>query len=217
MYCAKHPDELVKFHCKDCIKLICIICNGTEHKQHTAETVAEALEYTLDDVRKHQENVKKVILQNKAALNDASCHMESLRKSYDKTENEIDAKYNEVIAKMNNERKHLKDKLARAKAEQLNKIEDWIKTVQYKLKSQENVIALSDTTITNSQNASLLQALQSGVLQNLKAHSTSNPEIPDYNQTITVKFQSAQMIKEHVIGDITKQITNNTATATSFY
>ena len=38
VFCDVHSSEPVKLHCSDCEKLICLLCSGTTHKQHTLVT-----------------------------------------------------------------------------------------------------------------------------------------------------------------------------------
>ena len=47
VFCDVHRSKAAEIHCRNCNQLICLLCNGTTHKQHTAETIAEALERIL--------------------------------------------------------------------------------------------------------------------------------------------------------------------------
>ena len=56
-HCKKHPQEHIKLYCKDCKVMVCLLCNGTEHKTHEAATIDDAVQ-----------SAKKVTLDKKAKI-----------------------------------------------------------------------------------------------------------------------------------------------------
>ena len=202
VYCAKHPQEIVKFHCKDCKMLICPVCFGTMHKQHSAETIDEALEHTLSMVRENQEKIKKVITQNEAALAKATADIANVEEHYDQIEKQIEQKREEIMRKVLEDSEELKRKLAKTQSAHVDEIQQIIKTTDLTLKSQKNILRLSNTTLATAHSTILLQTLQAGVTQGLLSHLEDSPRIVKCQVEAEVVYKEAQLKRENLLGDI---------------
>ena len=100
VFCDVHPSKQVELHCRDCKQLICLLCNGTTHKQHTAETIEEALQQILPVVRENQVKVKAMIATTKAEINQEKEEEQESAKQHDDLDNEIKARYDVMMAKL---------------------------------------------------------------------------------------------------------------------
>ena len=202
IHCEIHSGEIVKLHCKDCQKLICLLCNGTEHKLHHAETIDEAIKNLLPIVTKRTEEVKTQISVKEKALSDVQDKKRVIRKQYDDIESSIDAKCQAIIAKAREDCKMAKQYLTDRKHTNIKMIEELEERLEVQLKGQRNIVALSETALASTQGTSLLQAMQSGILESLQSQ-LQHEDIPDIDGNVKVKFQPAMESFDNIIGNIT--------------
>ena len=126
VYCEKHPSNIAEVHCLDCKALICLICNGTEHKQHTAETLEQAVEREKELVVAKINKVKQLVSKNKQDVAQAKVHIEDINKEYTETEQSIDDKYQDIIMQAKEYRDVAKTQLSAKKNQQIGEINSWI-------------------------------------------------------------------------------------------
>ena len=190
VFCQVHSSEQVKLHCRDCKKLICILCNLTTHKTHSVETIEEALQQILPVVKDNQVKVKALIEQTKHSISDGKTQKDDITAMYDDVSKDIDAKYALWVKRLNEDRAALLKELDISKEKSICQVETRVKQLEQKLHSQENVLSLSQSTLDTAQNISLLKALQSGVLDSLNGAlngSEKNPKRPRFEVSFDEK------------------------------
>ena len=188
VYCPHHLEELAKFNCKDCNELICLICNGTKHKLHQAESIQEALDRLIPTIKEQGETVKTRIKDNETLLADLKQRSKQIEKGYEQLEKEVDEKYDEVVRKARDDKQQTKQQLNEMKDKQMKDVEKSIRKVEITLKSQHNIIALSDTTLSTAQGTSLLQTIQSDVKGSLSSFVEERPTLDPCSFEFLAKF-----------------------------
>ena len=199
VYCDVHSSEQVKIHCRDCKQLICLLCNETTHKTHTAETIEEALQQMLPIVSENQLKAKTLIQDTQISLAEAKQKKQVMKKMYDDIRKDVAAKYKEMTERLNEDHAALLKELDASEVEATGEHESHVKQLELKLQSQENVLSLSQSTLDTVQNISLLKALQSGILDSLKGTLHAENTAPTLGQT-TLEFITKHLDAENMIG-----------------
>ena len=204
VFCARHPDKHVELHCKQCQMLICILCRGTDHHFHEAETIQDALNYIVPIVQQNTERIEKRIKENQEVKDTMNASLTDLDKTYKKIEKEIDDKHGEIMRKIDTERKLLKEQLSVAQEKQASEIKKGIDALDLRWKSEKNMLALSNATLTTAQGTSLLRALQGGVSDSLVTYLATEPDFPKFESGSQVQFQPSAVLQDHLLGSISE-------------
>ena len=77
-YCEKHPKEELKVICKDCDKMLCLVCKLTDHEKHTstdisdeAKTVKESIQKKIREMYENISTLEDVDKRQRATERDA--------------------------------------------------------------------------------------------------------------------------------------------------
>ena len=176
LFCELHPDKTLEFHCKDCNRLTCLLCNGTAHKMHTAETVGEALARIVDDVKRKQLDVTACHKEAMSALKQARRDETQLEAEYATLDDVVDAQLQLAMEILKSNGDQVKAELKSMKQEQLAKVSGHQKTLKATVKAQQSILELTESVLKTHKNGSPLHSLQSGVRDCLETYCTLEPE-----------------------------------------
>ena len=151
VFCTKHLKEEIKVVCKDCDKMLCVVCKLTDHEKHNSVDIEDEAE----DVKK---KLKKVILKaensvskldkiraNLHAAKAESCKsrdntLQELRDHGSKLKDQIDKKISEIEMSVNGQCKDACSNIASLSTD-TGKIR---KSLSYLSEHANQVISLSD-------------------------------------------------------------------------
>ena len=204
-YCQVHPSKPVEIHCRDCKQLVCLLCNGTTHKTHSAETIEEALQQILPVVKDNQLKVKAMIRGTQARLHDIKQQEQETKRMHQNARKEVHENCKEFMQRLKEDCDALLKEIDASEQKAAVENESHAKQLELKLQSQENVLSLSQSTLDTAQNISLLKALQSGVLDSLKSAlkvDNSAPTAP-VEQTV-LEFKKMTPRAKNFLGTISK-------------
>ena len=205
VYCQRHPQELVKLHCKDCKTLICFLCNGTGHKSHDAETIDEAVQNILPVLKESTIQFEDTVNENEKALEDSTVKGEALKKTFEEMEKAIDQKCEEIIRKVREDCKQVKQQLKDVKEEECGKIEAYRKHLEVKIQSQKNVVVIKTTTAECTQGTSLLQIAEWGSVDDGGTGIQKSEKVDKYFSNFKVGFIEASEVELNQIGKVSSK------------
>ena len=210
VFCRMHQAKPAELYCRDCKQLICLLCNGTTHKTHSAETVEEALQQILPAVREKQLEVKAKIECTQACITEAKHRKQETEDMLTSVSEDLEAKYEKAMNKLKADYAELSDEIKSSQAIRQKQQDLEIHQLELKLQSQENVMSLSQSTLDTAQNISLLKALQSGVLDSLNGTIAVSTDTNDsIDETIDViELQSQPIQDQNLIGTLVTHLFN---------
>ena len=186
VFCDVHPEEMIKLHCKDCRKLICLLCNGTAHKNHRAETVDDAINDVKPRVMRMRNKCEDLLGTCYQVLQSAHGHAQSLTQQYKDIEGCIDQKFDDVIARVRKDCAELIRELNESRVSQIREINKHIVVLNEDIEKRKTVLETFDKVLSDRQGVYLLHGLQNDLLPTLRELSK---EIKALNfEGINIKF-----------------------------
>ena len=67
-FCAKHPKEEIKVVCKDCEKMLCIVCKLTDHEKHNTVDISDEIVYVKKKLNEAIQKAENTISKSKQML-----------------------------------------------------------------------------------------------------------------------------------------------------
>ena len=205
VYCQHHPAKHVEIYCKDCKKMICLLCNGTEHKSHEADTIDEAVKKVLKSLHENSTKLNEAITEKEKVLQDTTEQGERLKKTFEDIEKRADRKCEDIICKAREDCKKVKQQLASLKEEEFAKMELFRKELEMGLQCQKNNVALSGAILFFSKGTSFLQLVESGVGKGFETGSTTDATIDKYVTGYKYDFDETFAQTGNMIGFVSKQ------------
>ena len=202
VYCERHRQELVKFHCKDCKELICILCNGTEHKSHDAETIDEAVQKLLPVFKENTKQLEDIVKTNEADLEYSTVKGQALKKRFEDMEKQIDGKCKEMIREIRDDCKQVKKQLKDIKDEKCGKLEAYRKKLEAKIQSQKNMVLVKTTAVVSAQGTSLLRIIEWGDTINGGHIQITNDKVEMSDAEYEVDFVETVSTELNLIGNV---------------
>ena len=206
VYCPIHPGEIMKFNCIDCNVLICVICNGTKHKSHQAESIEEALEKLISMFIGHKEIIDKRIHENEILLTNLKTRSDEIVKECESVETALQQRYDQVVSKAQQDKAKCLQDLQEIRDQQMIIIVRFIKQVERTLQQQRSLRMLNETSLSITQGSSLLQTLQENMVSLTELNA---PMTKDY-LIASAKFEPNKN-QESFIGTVSKMSANPSA------
>ena len=128
----------MKLYCKDCNELICMLCNGSDHKTHEAEIIAKSIERALVSIKTNRATIEEKVESDKVRLDEFTKHGEKTKKEYEELEKKVDEKYAEVLRKAKEDYKKVKQELQGKREDDYNKIETLRKQIGLDIQTKQN-------------------------------------------------------------------------------
>ena len=207
VHCTKHPDETLKFNCKQCGTLLCTTCVLIEHKSHDYETVADALPRVTRVIERQVENLKTdktnrqkalvALAQAEAKVNeDTEKSLQEATTIRDKWLAEINDHFKVIELELNSRKQH---NLETIKCE-MTKCENACSEIDIAVKSTENAFQTAkDVCLLNEVQSSLAPAMS-----RLEA-STKTPWHPPALKSLKFKAEPSASVTQDKLGRIVPQ------------
>lgn len=217
-FCYVHKTKPIEVHCQDCRRPICYKCSITEHKAHTLESVPDALKRVVPAVKDTQTKVQIAMNAAKIATKQTQDQMRVRRSKelehHDYVEDKMNRKYEECLAKLNEDHAYIQRLIATSRQETTDKYNKYIRQLFIKQKSGETMVEISKVVLDTCQNTSLLMAIQAGMLEILKTTAQASQakdkedELPDPEPT-NISFIPSRLMYENFLGEITDEPSSN--------
>ena len=123
VFCSIHPDEQVKFNCKDCEVPLCIQCKVTLHENHRTETIKDTLQRLLTEVKANMGKLQEQVIAFDQDHDVLSSKIQEVKDAFTKCKDEAGNNLNEVIEKLKIEHKDMIKQLEIKEEEEVSKLE----------------------------------------------------------------------------------------------
>ena len=205
VFCRVHADKMVELNCRDCEKMICVLCKASEHHQHTAETIAEALERLRPRIQENKLKLQEQVDHCDEAVADLQRKAAQVESHFMHVKGKADEQLRTVIDKANADHEELIQELTATKDKDLEKLGKSIEKVRHKSKSVRDSIYWVEDVMSNVYNSSLLQELQSGPsshrLLKIKPISDVIEPVTEFSLNVNkLNFQSERIPKGNIVG-----------------
>jgi uncharacterized protein YjiS (DUF1127 family) len=97
-FCSVHPEEQIKLYCKDCQKVVCMVCHATEHNKHACLGVKESAEQFRVQLNEDINQVDRCVQQSQVELKRLKTDKEDFMQTIRATEREIVQSYYQLRA-----------------------------------------------------------------------------------------------------------------------
>ena len=206
--CSKHKDEPLKLYCHDCSKLVCRDCIVIDHKDHEYAFVIDAAPLCKAEIQEKAESVKKITEGVKSAVISLGESRKKLSDHGIATTRAIDQAIDEIVAKLAEKRREMKEKASRIVSETEERIAAQEKNAQLavgELVSLQEFMSHSLETETDQEILSLKKQVSDQVERVSKLYRDADrkfpvPELPELvvncgervNQAIETELSVAQ-------------------------
>ena len=204
-YCPKHQQELIKLRCNGCKQLICLKCGLDEHKTHKIEDIDSVIKASHDTTRAKIDQVNQTLKQNEDLLTQATLRGETIKQNYEEMEKDIDRKRDEIIKKVRQDCKQLKDQLEEEKLEDFGSVENYRKRVESKIQSQRNAVMIGELALSTACGTSFLKTVDSGIGNALDRRTQDKTKHWALQCKPGKQFSEETNIPSNLIGQITLQ------------
>ena len=187
VFCEVHPEEMIKLHCKDCRKLICLLCNGTAHKNHRAETADDAIADVKPRVMRMRNKCEDRLASCFHELQSAQNDREAVKQQYQDIQECIDEKFDEAIARVRRDCAELVRELNESRVNQMRVLNGRVAAVNESIEKRKIVIEACDELFSKRQGVYLLHGLQSEILPALHELGTETQK-PKIDPVANMKF-----------------------------
>ena len=206
VFCEIHREEIIRLHCRDCQLLICMLCNGTRHKNHQAETIDEAINAIKPKLLLNRNKVQDLLAHCQRALAQAEQHGDTVRADYEQLERDVNAHFDDVMARVRKDCAEIQRELNERKCKQLRTIQKQIDDLKSDIRIRGEILKAYDTMFAKKQGINLLSHIQSGFQSNLSllARNIDLPKLRD----IDVKFTPSSM-SNNTLGALLPSVETN--------
>ena len=217
--CSKHKDEPLKLYCHDCSKLVCRDCIVIDHKDHEYAFVIDAAPLCKAEIQEKSESVKKITEGVKLAVISLGESRKKLSDHGIATTRAIDQAIDEIVAKLAEKRREMKEKASRIVSEAEEEIAAQEKNAQLavgELVSLQEFMSRSLETETDQEILSLKKQVSDQVERVGELYSDADrkfplPELPELvvkcgervNQAIETELSVAQRELEEQVAIVT--------------
>ena len=163
VFCTKHPDEIVKFHCKTCESPICIKCKILKHDSHIAETIEAGVEKIIDKLQTWKDGIAEDISVKKLEKEFLEIEAEQLVTGYAGVQQQVKQYEKSVIEKVTQNTNTLIQKLTAKEGKQKEMIYSWKDDKENELKKIQARQDYWSVMLDMSQGVSLMKAFYSGL------------------------------------------------------
>ena len=161
VFCTKHPDEIVKFHCKTCESPICIKCKILEHDSHIAETIEAGVGKVVNKLRTWKDGIDEDIAVKKLEKEFLKIEVDQLAKEYDRVLHQVKQYEKSVIEQVKQATNTLTQKLTAKEKKQKAMLCNWKDDKENELKKVQARQDYLSVMLDMSQGVSLMKAFYS--------------------------------------------------------
>ena len=185
MTCSIHDTELL-FYCESCEQLICVCCQITDHDGHLSYPIEEVAEKHRDELREAAVSIEKLSRNISKAFNTIDKMGKRVQEEGNKANKYIDDHYNNLIAKLEEEKQRLKQEVQDSISERKKLITTKLEKVEHVKAEVKSIKEMNDSLIRSHD-----QKLLSGKCQVIdRMHSvTSKYEKLDTNITLQANLK----------------------------
>ena len=161
VFCTKHPDEIVKFHCKTCESPICIKCKVLKHDSHKAETIEAGVQKIVNKLRTWKDGIDEDIAVKKLEKEFLEIEADQLEKVYDGVRQQVKQYQKSVIEKVKHATNMLTQKLTAKESKERAMLCSWKDDNENELKKIQARQDYLSIMLDMSQGVSLMKAFYS--------------------------------------------------------
>lgn len=176
VFCSRHVDEVVKFHCKTCQWPICIKCKILEHDNHTAETIESAVDDILLRIKILQGKYHEKIAIKEKRKQQLELFKNEIQEGSFKTIQDITEISDALIKRIQADWARITRELELQGKVQIEKIDDNLVKVENEINECEGVISWAETVAEKSKGATLMQGYYSGLHEKHESLDVSENE-----------------------------------------
>ena len=185
--CRKHKDEALKLYCEDCHRLVCRDCIVIDHKDHEYAFVIDAAPLCKAEIKEKSESVKEITEGVKSVIKSLGDSKKKLSDHGTATARAIDEAIDEIVTKLAEKRKELKEKACRIVSDAEEKIVAEEKNAQLAVGELESLLEFMNRsleTATDQEVLSLKKQVADQVARVTKLYGDAEekfpvPELPD--------------------------------------
>ena len=107
VFCTTHPDEPIKFFCKQCNTSVCITCHVVTHKNHETVTVQDALGEILPCIEHNLKSLDMISAENEKVQETISKAENSIKTDYTLCKLLVENKAEQRISAISKEKENL--------------------------------------------------------------------------------------------------------------
>ena len=153
LYCMKHKDKIVEYHCNSCKELCCIDCVVLNHQKpkHSCVAVSELAEKQRETLQSSCTTLDEKFSEGKEALNNICEVMKSLAKNAKTAKDQIkkqkenilkilSKKFDEKARKLNEEVDKVYGKMLSELSKQYDEVKEYLDKVQASMSLPRNLL-----------------------------------------------------------------------------
>ena len=143
LLCKEHDYEL-KHYCETCEQLVCLYCTMKEHSDHSHDTVKNMADKHRKELKESTAPVDNMIRGLTQAHDSIDKVKKNIQQRGDEVDKEIDKYYNEIVQKLMNQKKQIKEQLHNTLSQKQKALEMQLEEIEL---TQGEVISMKELKI----------------------------------------------------------------------
>ena len=149
MKCNIHNAELVSY-CENCNQLVCECCTLTDHNSHPCYPIEVVVEKHKDELKEATGPIEEISRGLSKAFNTIDRMKQKIQREGDEANKNIDKHYNDLIIKLEEQKKQLKQQMHDSVSERVKLLSTKLEKVKHAQAEVQSTKQLSDALISSN-------------------------------------------------------------------